>query len=411
MAITGLTRRLTGRIGGATNLVLVARVLQNANGFLLSVLIVRHFGLSAAGTLTVATIPIVIIALLGTFGLTYTLARTSLPVPQRNTLGFVVSLILIPLAFLALVPFAAAVGHSPTEMVAIVMLGMGGPFFAQTNITGALQVLQARAHEAILLPVGNLAGLVVGVVLTHSLAAFALVLVLFRTAAMLLAFFRLPLAPLPLTTIFLHLRDGVRYVTSDAINLGSDQLTVLATSYLMDRKSLGVFGLCRQLLTASDTPGWSQMQVAYPAAVANPEETFPPLKRRMLQTGIALSALVSAGAVVLGLWVYHAPRLALLGPLLLASVPLRYLLGVYDMRLRALGAVKRANTVSLIRCGLALSIVPVGAWIGGDLGAVLGTILFTTMAAWITGHTRTQGGLSPSIVRHAKPVHASAVTP
>ena len=257
---------------------------------------------------------------------------------------------------------------------------------------------------------GSLVGLVVGVVMAHSLAAFALVLALSRTAAVLLAFLRLPLAPLPWTTIFLHLRDSIRYVTADAINLGSDQLTVLAASYLMDRQSLGVFGLCRQLLTASDTPGWSQMQVAYPTAVANPEETFPTLKRRMLQTGIALSALVSTGAVVLGLWIYHVPRLALLGPLLLASVPLRYLLGVFDMRLRAFGAVRRANTISLIRSALALLIVPAGAWIGGDLGAVLGTILFTATAAWITGHTRTQGGLSPSIVRRAEPVHASAVT-
>jgi len=402
-------RRLAARIGGATNLILAARVLQNVNGFLLSVLIVRHFGLDAAGTMAVATIPIVIIALLGTFGLTYTLAQTSLPVPQRNTLGFVSGLFLIPLTLLALVPFAVAVGHSATEMLAIVLLGMAGPFFAHTNITGALQVLKARAAEAILLPIGNLAGLIVGAMTAHSLSVFALVLVLFRTAAMLVAFLRLPLAPLPGPEIFAHLRNSIRYVTADAINIGSDQLTILAASYLMDRKSLGLLGLCRQLLTASDTPGWSQMQAAYPAAVANPEKTFPALKRRMLKTGIGLGAVVSLGAVVLGLWIYHVPRFALFGPLLLTSVPLRYLLVVYDVRLRALGAVRRANTVSLIRCMLGLSIVPAGVWIGGDLGAVLGMILLTAMSVWITGHTRTQGGLSTMIAQH-KPAHASGVT-
>jgi O-antigen/teichoic acid export membrane protein len=409
MTMCGLVRRFAARINGAANLIFAARVLQNANGFLLSVLIVRRFGLGAAGTLTLATVPTVIIAVVGTLGLTYTLAQTALPIPQRNMIGFASSLVLIPLALICLAAFAAVSGHSPTEVIAIILLGMGGPFFAQSNIASALQVLQGRAGEAILPPLGNLVGLIVGASIAHSLVTFALVLALFRTVGVFIAFLRLPLARLPVGGFLAHLRGSIRFITADAMNLGSDQLSVLAASYLMDRQALGLFGLCRQLLTASDTPGWSQMQVAYPAAVSDPNETIPRLKRRMLQTGIVLSIIVSIGAVIFGLWIYHVPRLALLGPLLLASVPLRYLLGVYDMRLRALGAVPRANTVSLIRGGLALSIVPGAAWLGGDLGAILGTILLTAIAAWITGHARTQGGLLSSVVTQGDPAVESAV--
>jgi len=66
---------LAHRFGREASLVLLARVLQNANGFLLSVLIVRRFGLAAAGTLTIATIATVVIELFGTFGLTWTSAN------------------------------------------------------------------------------------------------------------------------------------------------------------------------------------------------------------------------------------------------------------------------------------------------------------------------------------------------
>ncbi len=64
-----LVDRLLQKFGRAAGLVLLARVLQNLNGFLLSILIVtRRFGLQGAGTLVIATIAIVVLALIGTCG-------------------------------------------------------------------------------------------------------------------------------------------------------------------------------------------------------------------------------------------------------------------------------------------------------------------------------------------------------
>jgi hypothetical protein len=138
------------------------------------------------------------------------------------------------------------------------------------------------------------------------------------------------------------------------------------------------------MLTVSDTPAWSQMQAAYPAMVADPARMFPPFKRRMLIIGVVCAAGVAAATVPLGLLIYHLPRFAVLAPLLMSIVPLRYLMGCFDMRLRAMGLVARTNRLSALRGMLALAMVPICAWQGGALGGVLATMGFNAVATWLT---------------------------
>src|SRR5664279_6611246 len=135
------TRQILQSYGRDAGLVLFGRVLQNINGFLLSVLIVRRFGLAAAGTLAVATIAAVIIALLGTFGLIYVFARSDAPTPVKNGLGFTAALLVVPLGLPFVVALGLVAGHNLEEAAVIAALSLGGCFFAQTNIANALQVI------------------------------------------------------------------------------------------------------------------------------------------------------------------------------------------------------------------------------------------------------------------------------
>lgn len=150
------------------------------------------------------------------------------------------------------------------------------------------------------------------------------------------AFLRLERDPIDFRLFAKHAADGARFLTGDAINLGVEQLTVLIASFLMSRADLGLFGLCRQMLTVSDTPGWSQMLAKYPAVVADPERALPELRRLMLRLGVFCAAGVAALAAPLGMFVFRVPRFIFLVPLLLTSTPLRCLLSTYDLHLRAI---------------------------------------------------------------------------
>ena len=378
------TRQILQSYGRDAGLVLFGRVLQNINGFLLSVLIVRRFGLAAAGTLAVATIATVIIALLGTFGLIYVFARSDAPTPVKNGLGFTAALLVVPLGLPFVVALGLVAGHNLEEAAVIAALSLGGCFFAQTNIANALQVIQGRAKESIIPPAANFVGLMVAGSFGSSYLVFALILAAFRFVGTFSVFLRLERARIKMSYFWTHARAGAHFLTADILNLGADQFTVLLASFLMSRTDLGVFGLCRQMLTVSDTPGWSQVQAKYPLIVADPAGSVAELCRTMPRLGAFCGAAVAALTVPLGLMVYRSSQFMILAPLLLASVPLRYLLTVYDVALRAMGAIMATNRVSLIRAALALIMIPGGAWVGGATGAVVATIVHTATSVWLT---------------------------
>ncbi|WP_395665049.1 hypothetical protein [Methylocella sp.] len=383
-ALRQTARRLSARFGHEAGLVLAARVLQNLNGLLLSAIIVRSFGLPAAGTLTIATAAVAVIALVGAFGLPYVFARMDAPMPVRNALGCAAALVVVPASLPFLAVLGALAGRSHEEALVIFLLALGGPFFAQGNLLNALQVLQGKAGEAVIAPAANSLGLLFAALFGSSYAGFAAILAAFRFAGVAVAFLRLKRAPLDFRLFVRQAREGSRFLVGDSMNLGVDQASVLIASYLMSRADLGLFGLARQMLTVAETPGWSQMQAKYPAVVGDPDGALPPLRRLMLKLGAACAAGVALLAVPLGLFVFNLPRFTLLAPLLLASTPIRYLLSTYDLHLRAIGALDAVNRVSAIRGALGLVVIPLGAAFAGALGAILGVILHVALATALT---------------------------
>jgi O-antigen/teichoic acid export membrane protein len=345
------------------------------------VVLARQFGLEAVGTLTLATVVIVAVSLFGTFGLPYVLAKMDAPIGQLNRIGALAALAVVPLSLPVIALFSVLMGHDRDEAYVIAVLCLGGAIFAQTNIASALQVLQRKEWQTLIPPVANLAGLMVAWGLTSTLLSFAALTIAFRFAGVATAFLLLPGERVGSGLVLRAVRSGSAYLTADAINLSTDQAIVFILATLLSRADLGLVGLCRQFLTACDTPGWSMMQSRYPALVRNLEAEFRVLLRSMMKTGVLMAVAASLAAVPLAYYVFNAPSFAYLGPLLMSSVPLRYFVMMMEIKLRAAGATGAANMLSLIRGAIGLTIVPLAGLAAGALGAICGMIVSVALGA------------------------------
>ena len=182
-------------------------------------------------------------------------------------------------------------------------------------------MLLNKPGDAIIPPIGNLLGLIVAAWVSPGFVTFAAILAAFRFAAIGCAFLRLPCRRTSFRMLITHMADGARYLIADAINLGTDQAAMLILSFILSRAQLGLLGLCRQLITVSDTPGWSQIQAFYPGMVADPARNGPLLISRLRWIGIVSAASVALLTAPLGLWIYRAPGFLVLAPLLQVSTP------------------------------------------------------------------------------------------
>lgn len=359
--------------GKDASLILVSRMLQNVNGFLLSIAIIRKFGLAAAGSLTISTIGTVILATFLTFGLPYVFARTNAVIGARNSIGLVVALagIVISLPLCAILGFAF--GKDTHEALVIAVLSLGGAFFAQMTIANALLVLQDQAVDIIFAPLGNLLGLGVGYFLAKDFLAFAMIVAGFRFLGTGIIFARLSFSRFSFEEFKSHIRQGLGFLTADTVGLIADQVSVMIASALMSRADLGTFGLCRQMLTVGDTPAWSRLTAWYPRVVADPLGAAVALRGEMLRMGVLCGFALAALSVPLGLWIYHLPSFILAASLMVICVPLRYLVGTCEMSLRALGLIAVVNKLTIVRC-LLVVFLPLGILTGGLYGAILGTL-------------------------------------
>ncbi|HVJ42137.1 MAG TPA: hypothetical protein VM639_11590 [Dongiaceae bacterium] len=382
-ALCQLVQKQLRSFGKDATLILFSRVLQNVNGFLLSIAIIRKFGLAAAGSLTISTIGTVILATFLTFGLPYVFARTQSAIRVRNAIGLLAGVT----AMVISLPVCAALGFGFSkdmhEALVIAVLSLGGAFFAQTTIANALLVLQDQAVDIIFSPVGNLVGLALGYFLTDDFLHFALIVTLCRFLGTAIIFARLPYGHFTLAELKTHVRQGLGFLTADTIGLIADQVSVMIASALMSRADLGIFGLCRQMLTVGDTPAWSRLTAWYPRVVADPLGAAVQLRREMLRMGILGGLGLAAMAVPLGLWIYHLPSFILAACLMVICVPFRYVVGTCETSLRALGLISIVNQLTLIRC-LLVVLLPAGILIGGLYGAIIATLAQILFLAWLT---------------------------
>jgi len=372
-------RSLRAAVASDATVVTAAKLLQNTLGFALSLAVLHKFGLAGVGLLTIASLAVVIQATLLAFGLPYVLAKSPLPISQRNMLGAIAG----GLGLVISLPIGAALGlafgSDPREALVIALLSLGGPYFAQSALADALLVLQGRARRAVISPLGGTAGLSAAYLFADDYVTFAALLAAGRFAGSATVLASLPLQWCGWSAFVGHLKHGLRYLGPDTMGLTADQLSVAIVAMLATRAELGVFGLCRQLLTAADTPMWSRLLIAYPGLCERPRNGLA-LQTRMLHRGAVIAAAVAVLSVGLGLWVYRLPDVARLAPLLMLSVPFRYVAGTGEFALRAIGAIAAVNWLTGARCALA-PLLAAGLLLAGLTGAIVAIVLQSLVLA------------------------------
>ena len=147
---------------------LLSRVTQMGNGFALSVVLIKEFGLARVGTYTVAAVAIAALSLLCSVGLPYSLPREPLTNQERNTVAAWWALLLIPIVLLTVVPFGLVMARRPGEWIEIALFACGGYFFGQTNVLNTLLLLQRRTSWMIVPPIVNTAGIIAGLFLQQT---------------------------------------------------------------------------------------------------------------------------------------------------------------------------------------------------------------------------------------------------
>jgi O-antigen/teichoic acid export membrane protein len=361
--------------------VLLARVLQSANGFLLSIILVRQYGLAAAGTYALAGVAIGALAILCTFGLPYSLARSEAPISERNALGAAAGLVMTPLALPFIAVYALMLGSDIDEAAVIGAFALSGLFFAQTAIFNALLVLQNRAALSVLPQAFSTLTLFAGAAFTDSLLEFATTVGLARTLGLTMCFV-LPHSPVNFRSFFAHARKSSNFMPFELLHLASDQIFTVLLSFVLTRETLGIFGLWRQLFNVGMLAPSSMIQASYPEIVRQPGPMLLHLRRKISVVAILSTGALALMAIPLGTLVYNAPSFPILTLLLVPCLPLGCLVVLYDMGMRALNSIGIMNRIGLLRCAALFSVVPMAHL--GTTGLAIGIDVYTAFSALVT---------------------------
>lgn len=376
-----LTAALASRENRDALTVTAARLTQNALGFVISLVILKKFGLEAVGSYTVASFGVAVMATLLTFGLPFALAKSKLDEARRNAAGAVAGV----LALLLSLPLGAALGlafgHNTQEMLAIALLALGGAYFANNSILDALLVLQGRTRRILIVATGYTLGVVSATLVADTLVEFALWLALGRLGGVLVAYLGLGFRWCGWQAVGGQLRLSAPYLLPDSLGLMAEQLPIAILAPLTTREEIGIYGLCRQFLSAAETPLWSRLVVLYPRLCARPRECVA-VAHAMAWRGLGVMLALMALAAALAEWVYDSAQMRWLGPLLMLTIPLRYLAGTAEIGLRAVGAVSATNSLGLVRLALVM-LTPLGLYLARIPGVVVAVIVQGLVTAWL----------------------------
>jgi O-antigen/teichoic acid export membrane protein len=396
-----LSRRIAAVwAAGARNpgfaMLLAARTLQLANGFLVSIVLVRDYGIAAAGSYAVASVALSLIALLAGLGLANALPRLPFDDPQRATAALLVTLAILPPAAVAAALYAWCTGSSPAEAVTIAAFALGGFFIGQTNVLQTLQILQNRPGAALAPQAAVTLAIAAAACLCPTPAHFALALLAARAVGNAMGALPLRYGRPSFACFRAAAAAGTTYAPIDVVALLSEQLPILVLSGLLARGDLGIVGIARQIVTAADTPGWSFMQSHYPRIVESRLQAVPDVARGNARLALATAVAALAASAVLAVLVYHEPILAGAMAILLAALPARYMNHLCDQMMRAGGWIRDSLELALLKLVLSIALTaalaaPFGLW-----GAILAAALLSAVSGYL--YRRRAGRLAPGVL-------------
>lgn len=364
-------------------LLLLGRVILLGNAFLISIYLVKKFGLAEVGIYTIANVAVTCLSLLCGLGLNYSLPRESLSNPQRNTVMLAWSGFLAPATLLFIAAYAWVMAANHQEILEISLFATAGFFFAITNVTNTLLVMQERISLCLIFPILNTIGLLVGMIFSATVIQFAFALMVARALGSLLPFSLLKYSRISIAKIIKCGYRGVQYIPTDLLALASEQSGPLILSQLVTRSELGIFGLCLQVLNAGSQPVYTFLQSKYPELVTSRLSTADEIGRQVVKISFAASLLVLAGSFVLGFWVYDLRVFFYMMLLLTCAVPFRYNICFYDQVIKSVGKIKLNTLLSGVKLFLAIPIYfflgrTLGAW-----GAIAGLVIISVFSDFL----------------------------
>lgn len=356
-------------IRGDAMWLLTGRVAQLGNGFLLSIVLVRQFGLASAGTYAIAALAIMAASLLCTLGQISSLPRSGLTVRESSFVTLASTLLTAPPALLGIAALGLLMGHSPTEFWEILTFGIGGIFLAQMSISNMLLIMRGSAFLTIVAPLVGTIGILAGGFFSNSVLEFAVYVTVSRLIGNVIVYAVMGIERVPLGRVFAEMRRGGSYLATDALLTANDQIVTILLALILSREDMGVWGICRQLSTAADTPSWSIVQAKYPEMIRSPHETWPSLTANIALISIAVALTGAIASFGLGHYVYHVEALGPLMAVLLFGIPARYIQNLDDQLMRAIGAGSMSARLAALRMPVTVIMTPAAAYCWGIWGA------------------------------------------
>ena len=326
-------------------MLLGGRAVQLLNSLLVSVVLVRRFGLSAVGVFALGVVAMTVVGLTAALGLSAYLPRLKQTHAQSCAAALAIQLVTAPIWIVGVIAFAMLESPAGGERLVIVLVGCSGLLVALTNTGLMMSIMKARFAPGLFAPLCETAAVVIAAFAAQSVEAFALALLIGRSCSALTVWLGLARERIAFREIIRIGKASLPYMVPDALAMLSEQVIPLTLAAVVTRADLGVFRLCQQLLTAADTPGWSFVQAHYPDLVGTPLTKRSPIIRQVTMLGAAAAALCLGGSVVLAYFVFKVHAVAALMVALAVSLVWRYRNNLFDQALRASGWV--TSTIAL----------------------------------------------------------------
>jgi O-antigen/teichoic acid export membrane protein len=319
---------------------LLGRIILLGNAFLISIFLLKKFGLGAVGTYTIANVAVTTLSLFCGLGLNYSLPRESLTPFQRNTVALAWSGLLAPISLALIVAYAGIMGQQRLEVWEISLFATAGFFTGLTNVANTLFLMQNRVNLSLIFPVVQTVGLILGMIYCRTLVHFAIALMAFRALGTFIPFCLLNYARIRISKIWDCGVKGFLYFPPDLLAMLSEQAGSIVLSFLLSRGDLGIFGLCRQVLTAGEFPAWSYAQSIYPHLVRTRLGSVRESQSQNFRLSLLASILVLTGSFVLGFFIYHLPMFSYMMIPLALVIPFRYDNCFHDQVIKSVGEIR-----------------------------------------------------------------------
>jgi O-antigen/teichoic acid export membrane protein len=245
--------------------------------------------------------------------------------------------------------YSALFSASDAEMKTVFLVAMSGCLVGIFNVGLTLTILVQNVRCALVAPFFETALLLTGAVTAHSGTELAVYVLVGKAISVIAVWPRAGFRSVPNDEVLALMRNGTRYLALDLLAALNEQLPTAIFSMSLTRADLGLYRLCQQTLAAAEAPGWSYVQSQYPALTSGEIASARKVAKNMVRFGTLGSAFYLLGSLPAALFAFRTPALLPMMAVLSPALFSRYIIYFGDQRLRAVGKIRQAVTLSSIR--------------------------------------------------------------